>query len=116
MGLTRDLRELIECFNAAKVECLEVGALAARKAFGFGTLDIRLDDLTRPASVIQLGNEPHRVDLMTSISGVAFEEAWTGPVARDLDGLLVHYLGLDALMRNQIDLQALRDLHNPEDS
>jgi hypothetical protein len=44
--------------------------------FGFGGLDISLSDLTSPGRVIRLGYEPNRIDLLTSITGVPFEEAW----------------------------------------
>ena len=38
--------------------------------FGFGEPDISVTDLTAPGKVIQLGYEPNRIDLMTSITGV----------------------------------------------
>ncbi len=44
--------------------------------FGFGQLDISLSDLTSPGKVIQLGYDPNRFDLMTSITGGSFDEAW----------------------------------------
>jgi hypothetical protein len=43
--------------------------------FIFGNLDISVDDLTVPGKVIQLGYEPNRIDLMTSVTGVSFDEA-----------------------------------------
>jgi hypothetical protein len=46
------------------------------KAFGFTGLALTIDDLKQPEKVIQLGRSPNRIDLLTSISGVAFEEAW----------------------------------------
>jgi hypothetical protein len=51
--------------------------------------------------VIQLGYEPNRIDLMTSITGVSFEEAWATRVAGELDGLSVFFIGKAALLRNK---------------
>ena len=48
--------------------------MAALEQFGFGSLGITLDDLSAENRVIQLGVEPHRMDLMTSISGVSFRK------------------------------------------
>ena len=111
MPLSSDLREFIECLNSNEVEYLVVGALAvswhgfprysadidflirpsranadrvlrALSQFGFGSLDISSSDLTVTGKVIQLGYEPNRIDLMTSVTGVSFDDAWmTGPRA-----------------------------------
>mgnify|MGYP006286190961 CR=1 FL=1 len=55
--------------NAAKV-------LETLKQFGFGSLDIKISDLTEPDMIIQLGNPPFRIDLLTSIDGITFQKAW----------------------------------------
>ena len=130
MPLSKDLREFVECFNSNEVEYLIVGALAvswhgyprysadidffvspvmanaervlrAIRQFGFGSLDISLDDLTTPGRVIQLGNEPNRIDVMTSITGVSFAEAWESRVTGEIDGLPVNFIGRAALLRNK---------------
>lgn len=146
MPLSKDLREFVECLNSNGVEYLVVGALAvswhgysrysadvdffvravpsnaacilrAIQQFGFGSLGLTVDDFTAPARVIQLGHEPNRIDLMTSISGVSFEDAWQTRVQGELDGLVVHFIGRDALLRNKeasgrskdrIDVEELR--------
>src|SRR5205809_1253438 len=105
MPLQRDLREFIECLNSNRVEYLVVGALAvswhgfprysadidfwvrptlenagllikAIQDFGLGSLDLDVDDFTKLDRVVQLGQAPNRIDLLTSISGVQFDEAW----------------------------------------
>jgi hypothetical protein len=130
MPLTRDLREFIECLNSNGVEYLIVGALAvswhgfprysgdidflirpdpsnaelvlrALGQFGFGSLDIAASDLTTPGKVIQLGYEPNRIDLMTSLTGVSFDEAWEGRAAGRLDEIPVYFIGRAALLRNK---------------
>lgn len=57
--------------------------------FGFGSLEIASEDLTIEGKVIQLGVKPNRIDLLTSISGVAFEEAWATRVSGVLDSIPV---------------------------
>jgi hypothetical protein len=146
MALSKDLKEFVECLNSNKVEYLIVGALAvswhgfarfssdldffirpagdnaqrvlnALRDFGFAGLGVTLEDLTAPDRVIQIGREPNRVDLLTSISGVEFEEAWDSRVSGVLDRIPVNFIGFDALLKNKgasgrakdrIDVEALR--------
>jgi hypothetical protein len=73
----------------------------ALRDFGFASLGISPEDLMHPDRIVQLGVTPNRIDLITSIAGVAFEEAWESRVAGTLDGLPVEYIGRDALIRNK---------------
>lgn len=75
--------------------------LAALRQFGFGSLDISRDDLSRPGQVIQFGVKPNRIDLITSLSGVDFESAWTRRVQGAIDGAPVMFIGRDDLIRNK---------------
>jgi hypothetical protein len=50
--------------------------LGALSEFGFGKLGIKVADLCSPGMVVQLGVKPNRIDLLTAISGVSFEQAW----------------------------------------
>jgi hypothetical protein len=75
--------------------------LRALVAFGFGRLDVTVDDLLRPTTVVQLGRPPNRIDLLTSISGVEFAEAWQDKVAGKLDDQSVFFLGLQTLLKNK---------------
>jgi hypothetical protein len=74
--------------------------LRALSQLGFGSFDITAADLTGAGKVIQLGYEPNRIDLMTSISGVSFDEAWDDRAPGDLDGLPVNFIGRSSLLRN----------------
>jgi hypothetical protein len=58
-------------------------------------------DFLREDQVVQIGLPPRRIDLLTSISGVGFEEAWEGRVTRAVEGMTVPFLGRDALVRNK---------------
>lgn len=44
---------------------------------------------------------PNRIDLLTSISGVPFEDAWAGRAQGELDGLPVLFIGRQALLVNK---------------
>jgi hypothetical protein len=78
-----------------------VRVLRALSQFGFGSLDISPSDLTFTGKVIELGYEPNRIDLMTSVTGVSFDDAWDDRVAGDLDGLPVNFIGRASLLRNK---------------
>ena len=73
-------------------------------------------DLIRPEQVVQIGLPPRRIDILTSISGIAFDEAWPGRVTHVVAGLAVPFIGRADLVRNkrasgrakdQADLEAL---------
>src|SRR6187399_834129 len=55
--------------NAARV-------LEALKAFGAALLDLTADDLAKPDTVFQIGLPPSRIDILSSLSGVDFDDAW----------------------------------------
>jgi hypothetical protein len=69
--------------------------------FGFADPALDLATLTARDQVIQLGRPPNRIDILTSISGVAFEDAWRHRTEGDLDGLTVHFIGFDDLRANK---------------
>jgi hypothetical protein len=56
---------------------------------------------TDPDKIVQLGLPPNRIDPLTGISGVTFEEAWARRAAGKLDGLTVAFLGRDELIKNK---------------
>ncbi len=51
--------------------------------------------------MIQLGYEPNRIDLMTSITGVSFEDAWNDRDTGEVEGLPVTFIGRSCLLRNK---------------
>lgn len=78
-----------------------IAAYGALAAFGAPMHELDLDDLTRPGVVFQMGVEPFRVDILTQISGVTFEEAWPDRVVQDVSGLPVPFIGREAFIRNK---------------
>jgi hypothetical protein len=74
----------------------------AMEVFGAPMFQYRPSDLEQEDMVLQLGVPPRRIDIMTSISGVSFDEAWPRRVHVETDGLSVPIIGLDELIRNKI--------------
>lgn len=93
---TKDLDVLIEPSeeNARRV-------IAAIDEFGFGALGLQAQDLSEPGRIVQLGYEPNRIDILTRIAGVTFEEAWENRVEATYAGQRVFFIGAKDLIRNK---------------
>lgn len=143
MTLQKDIREFVALLLSENVEFLLVGGYAlalhgvprftedidflvlssAENAarimqvldgFGFGGLDVSEADFQRPSFVIQLGMAPNRIDLLTGIDGVSWEEAWASREPVALDGLEVMMIGREALIRNKRASGRTQDLADVE--
>ncbi len=88
--------------------------LAALNDFGFGGLNISLEDLTKENNVIQLGQPPLRIDLLMSIDGVTFSECWADRKQETFDGLRMNFIGYHDLVRNKRASGQHRDLDDIE--
>ena len=139
MDLEEDFKEFLELLIANDVRFLIVGgyALAAHglprtttdidiwvwmdaqnakalkkclEDFGFGSLEIEQADFLRPDITVQLGYSPDRIDLMTSISGVVFEEAWERRILATLAGVTLPIIGKTDLVTNKWVLRRPQDL------
>jgi hypothetical protein len=64
-------------------------------------MGVTREDFGRPGRVVQVGLPPRRIDILTSISGVPFDEAWSGRVTHEVAGLRIPFLGREALIRNK---------------
>ena len=70
--------------------------------FGAPLMGLTVADLKKPGVGLQISVEPGRIDVLTKISSIAFEEAWPGRVEADFgDGVRCPVIGLDALLRNK---------------
>ncbi len=143
MELQKDIREFVELLLSAKVEFLLVGgyALAVHGAprftedidflihlsaenadrlievidkFGFGDLEIEREDFLKPDFIIQLGMAPNRIDLLTGIDGVVWEETWDSKTGYELDGLPIHVIGKEQLIKNKLASGRTKDLADAE--
>lgn len=138
-----DFRELLALFNAHHVECLIVGGYAlafhgaprftgdidilikpdttnaqqiitALDAFGFASAGLTLGDFKHPNQVIQLGVSPIRIDLMTSITGVSWDEAWAGKIAYVYGDIPVYYIGREQFIANKRATGRTKDIADIE--
>lgn len=82
--------------------------------FGFGSLGLTEADFIRPGQVIQLGSPPVRIDLLTSISGVTWEEADAGKAPGAYGDVPVSYLGRAQLTANKRAAGRKKDLADLE--
>jgi hypothetical protein len=124
------LREFIESLNAADARYVVVGGYAvafhghprftgdidffvepspengsriteAILRFGFAGTGLKGADFEEPDSVIRLGRPPYRIDLLTSIDDVSFEQAWEERIEASLDGIPAYILSKSLLLKNK---------------
>lgn len=88
----------------------------ALAAFGapLETLQVREADFTRPEMVVQFGLPPYRIDILTGVSGVSFEEAWNERIEDQFEGVRVPFIGRAALIRNKRASGRMKDLADLE--
>ncbi|HEY4320884.1 MAG TPA: hypothetical protein VGM77_06830 [Gemmatimonadales bacterium] len=88
----------------------------ALTAFGapLGALHITKEDFTRPEVVVQFGLPPYRIDILTDISGVTFDEAWADRVDDLFGDVRAHYIGRRAFVQNKRASGRLKDLADLE--
>lgn len=93
--------------NASRV----MGALVA---FGAPLMDLTETDLATPGIVYQIGVPPRRIDLLTSITGVTFDEAWPARVSGPFGEIECPFIGRAELARNKRALGRRQDLADLE--
>jgi hypothetical protein len=127
MPVNPDYRDLFRIFFEEKVEYLIVGAYAvtyyaeprytkdldilirpslenakktwaALERFDAPLTDISAADLTNPDLVYQIGVEPNRIDVLMSITGIDFEEAWHHRVESTYGGVPIYLISREDLI------------------
>jgi hypothetical protein len=143
MMLSKDFKEFIELLNEHNVRYLVVGGyavafhghprytkdidiwielslenaekiLAALKEFGFGSLDLTSDDFLEANQIIQLGYPPNRIDILTTLTGLKFEDCYSARVEFQIEGLHVHFIDLENLKKNKLNTGRSQDLADAE--
>ena len=87
----------------------------ALEKFGAPLNDLTVEDLSTADVVFQIGVVPRRIDILTSIAGVSFEEAWTNRSLVTLEGREIPVLGRSDLIRNKRAVGRTRDLADLEE-
>lgn len=138
-----DFKDLLCAFNAHRVEYLVVGAHAlaahghvratkdmdvwvrpqlenarrvadALRAFGAALHGTAVEDLSTPDFVLQIGVAPIRIDVLTSITGVEFEEAWPARLLATFDEEPVAVLSRQHLIQNKTATGRAQDVADVE--
>ena len=137
--LHKDLKEFLKSFNDHRVNYLVVGGYAVGihgrprytgdldifieaspanakrvadsfQAFGFDPSAFNAAAFEQPNRIIDLGREPVKIQVMTSISGVSFEECLRGCIRVQIDGLEVPFIGYEQLIKNKSATGRSKDL------
>ncbi len=91
---------------------------SALAEFGAPLSGITAEDFRTPGTVYQIGVPPSRIDILTEIDGLAFEEI--GTITVEVDGLSVPFLDADSLIRNKaasgrakdkLDIELLKEIN-----
>ena len=82
--------------------------------FGAPLHDLTVDDLATPGMVFQIGVEPSRIDILTAISGVAFNDAWKNRLSIELDDIKLSVIGRDDLIVNKRACGRPKDIADAE--
>ena len=130
MELSQDFKEFIQLLNAHNVAYLVVGGYAvaihgfprttgdidfwvkpneenakrmvqALIDFGFGSVDVSVADFVKEDSVVQLGFPPNRIDIMTSVSGITFDECWQNKKEVEYEAEKINFISLRHLRINK---------------
>lgn len=143
MMFEQDFIDFIQLLNDHKVKYMVVGAYAlslhgrprhtgdldiwikpdaenARKMvdviadFGFAPLSLTEDDFLRENYVTQLGYPPLRIDILNSISGVDFDEAYPMRLVTEMEGLAVSFINASDFIKNKHASGRAKDLGDIE--
>lgn len=143
MVLHQDYKELLNLLNENKVDYLVVGAFAlgflgaprntgdidiwiradeenakkiinALNDFGLSSLGYKKSDFLDPDLIVQLGVPPVRIDIMMSISGVEFNEAFLSRNEIEGGGIKINYISKEYFIKNKKASGRLKDLADIE--
>ncbi len=130
MYLNKDYKEMLIALNDAEAEYLIVGAYAlavfgnirstgdidiwvrptsenahkvwgALKAFKAPMRNLSPEDFMTPDVVYQIGVAPFRIDFLTTIDGVAFDDAWKHRTETVVDEVRITVIGRQELLANK---------------
>lgn len=75
--------------------------IVALDDFGFAGLGLTAEDFMRDDVIVQLGYPPVRIDILTSIDGVRFVDAYPNRIEESVDGHLISFIGRNELIANK---------------
>ena len=106
---TKDLDVWIEMSpeNADKV-------LKALEKFGFGSLDLKPEDFLESGQIIQLGYPPNRIDILTTLKDLKFEDCHKARVNVEIQGTQINFIDIENLKKNKRATGRPQDLADAE--
>ena len=142
--MNRDFVEMLDALSGAGADFLIVGAHAlaahgrpratgdldiwiratpenaskvwqALGVFGAPLEELNREDLSTPDVVFQIGLPPARIDILTSLTGLEFETAWSSRQVHEVEGRRLPFLSREDLIRNKLALGRPRDLADVDD-
>lgn len=78
-----------------------VRVISALGQFGAPLEHVSTEDFSQPGIVFQMGLPPFRIDILTELSGLTFEEAWPGRTQAPFGSLIVDVIGREAFIKNK---------------
>lgn len=141
--LSKDFIEFIELLNAHNVRYLVVGGYAvalhghprytkdldvwielspknaeniinALEEFGFGSLGLKPEDFLERDQIIQLGYPPNRIDILTTLKDIQFNDCYKEKVEIQIQGIKINFIDLENLKLNKRATGRPQDLADAE--
>jgi len=141
--LNEDYRDMLLALSDEKVEFILIGAYAlaahgypratmdidiwvmpspqnadavlrALRRFGAPLHNLTREDLQKEGTIFQIGLAPRRIDIITTASGIQFEETYRTSLTVNLDGIEVHIPSIEDLIRNKRASGRTKDLADAE--
>ena len=75
--------------------------LRVLEEFGFSDLGLSVNDFLEPDMVVEIGREPMKIQVLTGIDGVSFDECREEMKRFSIDGIEVPFIGIECLLRNK---------------
>ncbi len=109
-GLLRATADIDFAVRASPENALRV--IEALRAFGapLESVGVSEADFASPGQTYQMGIKPNRIDILTELSGITFDDAWKDRLVRDVFGRQVPFMGVGALRKNKLASGRPKDL------
>ena len=141
--LSRDFKQFVELLNTNDVKYLVVGGyavalhghprytkdldvwielspgnadriLSALDKFGLGSLNLKPDDFLEENQIIQLGYPPNRIDLLTTLKDLKFEDCYKTKVKVAIGDVEINFIDIENLKKNKRATGRPQDLADAE--
>jgi len=141
--LPKDFSEFLKLLNSKQVEYLVIGGYAVGyygypratgdmdiwvsrvkknavkivevfKEFGFDIPNLSTELFTKENQVTRIGVPPIRIEVLTTISGISFEECYSNRKTTVIDDVEINFIGLEDLKKNKAASKRYKDLDDLE--